>query len=236
MEAVRAIGISKTFGTGDTEVRALVDVNLVLETGTVAALLGPSGSGKSTLIKALGLVTLPDSGRVLFQGRPVVVDGVAVADVTELRRRYLGFVFQKANLVSFLTARENVQIACEIGETAGPKRRALELLDYLGVAHRADAYPETLSGGEQQRIAIARALANRPSLILADEPTAALDKVRGRTVMELFARVAHEQGAAVLVVTHDHRALDLFDVTYEMEDGRIRPRHASEDTFSPLPP
>jgi len=223
VEAVRAIGICKTFGKDDTEVRALVDVSLVLETGTVAALLGPSGSGKSTLIKALGLVSLPESGRVLFQDRPVVVDGVAVADVTELRRRYLGFVFQKANLVSFLTARENVQIACEIGETPAPRRRALELLDYLGVGHRADAYPETLSGGEQQRVAIARALANRPSLILADEPTAALDKARGRTVMELFARVAHEQGAAVLVVTHDHRALDLFDVTYEMEDGRIGP-------------
>ncbi len=221
MEAVRAVGISKMFGTGDTEVRALVDVDLVLETGTVAALLGPSGSGKSTLIKALGLVALPDSGQVLFKGQPVVVDGVAVADVAELRRRYLGFVFQKANLVSFLTARENVQIACEIGGTEAPRSRAMELLDYLGVGHRTDAYPETLSGGEQQRVAIARALANRPSLILADEPTAALDSVRGRAVMELFARVAHEQGAAVLVVTHDHRALDLFDLTYEMEDGRI---------------
>jgi putative ABC transport system ATP-binding protein len=132
-------------------------------------------------------------------------------------------VFQKANLVSFLNARENVQIACEIGGTVAPRHRALELLDYLGVGHRADAFPETLSGGEQQRVAIARALANRPSLILADEPTAALDKARGRNVMELFARVAHEQGAAVLVVTHDHRALDLFDVTYEMEDGRIGP-------------
>jgi putative ABC transport system ATP-binding protein len=221
VEAVRAIGISKTFGTGDTELRALSDVSFALETGTVAALLGPSGSGKSTLIKALGLVSLPDTGRVLFQDKPVVVDGVAVTDASALRRRYLGFVFQKANLVSFLTARENVQIACEIGETESPRRRALELLDYLGVAHRADAYPETLSGGEQQRVAIARALANRPSLILADEPTAALDRERGRAVMELFARVAHEQGAAVLVVTHDHRALDLFDLTYEMEDGRL---------------
>ncbi len=221
MDAVRAIGIGKTYGVGDAEVHALVDVHLALARGTVAALLGPSGAGKSTLIKALGLVTLPDTGRVLFDGRPVVIDGVAVADVAALRRRHLGFVFQKANLISFLTARENIQIACEVGETAAPRRRALELLDYLGVGHRADAYPETLSGGEQQRIAIARALANRPSLILADEPTAALDKARGRAVIELFARVAHEQGAAVLVVTHDHRALDLFDVTYEMEDGRI---------------
>ena len=223
MEAVQAIHVSKTFGAGDAAVRALDDVNLTLDTGTLAALLGPSGSGKSTLVKALGLVSLPDSGQVVFQGRPVVVDGVAVTDVAELRRRHLGFVFQKANLVSFLTARENVQIACELGGTEAPRRRALELLEYLGVSHRADAFPETLSGGEQQRVAIARALANRPSLILADEPTAALDKARGRSVMELFAKVAHEQGAAVLVVTHDHRALDLFDVTYEMEDGRIGP-------------
>jgi putative ABC transport system ATP-binding protein len=221
MEAVRAVHLTKTFGTGDAEVRALDDVSLTLDTGTLAALLGPSGSGKSTLVKALGLVSVPDAGHVVFQGRAVVVDGAAVTNVAELRRRHLGFVFQKANLVSFLTARENVQIACELGGTPAPRQRALELLEYLGVAHRGDAYPETLSGGEQQRVAIARALANRPSLILADEPTAALDKARGRTVMELFARVAHEQGAAVLVVTHDQRALDLFDVTYEMEDGRI---------------
>ncbi len=224
MEAVRALNIGKTFGRGDTEVRALVDVSFSLEAGQLAALLGPSGAGKSTLIKALGLVSLPDTGSVLFQGRPVVVEGVAVADVSELRRRHLGFVFQKANLVSFLTARENVEVACEIGEIERPRARAAELLRYLEVEHRADAYPETLSGGEQQRVAIARALANRPSLILADEPTAALDKARGRAVMELFRRVAHEQGAAVLVVTHDHRALDLFDVTHEMEDGRILDR------------
>jgi putative ABC transport system ATP-binding protein len=221
VEAVSAVGVSKTFGHGDTEVRALSNVDLALQQGSIAALLGPSGSGKSTLIKALGLVSLPDSGRVLFQGRPVVVDGRAVADVAELRRRHLGFVFQKANLVSFLSAAENVQIAAEIGGTPSPRRRAMELLTYLDVAHRADAYAETLSGGEQQRVAIARALANHPSLILADEPTAALDKQRGRAVMELLRRVAHEQGAAVLVVTHDHRALDLFDVTYEMEDGRL---------------
>jgi putative ABC transport system ATP-binding protein len=103
----------------------------------------------------------------------------------------------------------------------------MELLDYLGVRERAGAYPETLSGGEQQRVAIARALANRPALILADEPTAALDSLRGRAVMELFRRVAHDQGAAVLVVTHDHRSLEVFDVIHEMEDGRVRPHAAA---------
>lgn len=223
MDAVAAIGISKSFGRGEAEVQALSQVSLSLKRGTISALLGPSGAGKSTLVKALGLVTLPDTGEIFFDGKKVVSEGRALADVAELRRRFLGFVFQKANLVSFLTARENIEVACEIGGTPEPRQRALELLDYLEVGHRALAYPETLSGGEQQRVAIARALANHPSLILADEPTAALDKHRGRAVMELFRRVAHEQGAAVLVVTHDHRALDVFDISYEMEDGRILP-------------
>jgi putative ABC transport system ATP-binding protein len=160
---------------------------------------------------------------VFFEGKLVVKDGRPLADLAQLRRRHLGFVFQKANLTSFLTARENVEIACEFGGKTEGRKRAHNLLDYLEVAHREEAYPEELSGGEQQRVAIARALANEPALILADEPTAALDSKRSRSVMELFRKVAHERGAAVLVVTHDHRALDVFDVLYEMEDGRIRP-------------
>jgi len=222
MEALRAEHVSKSYGTGDTLVRALDDVSLSLQKGAVVALLGPSGSGKSTLIKAIGLVSLPEVGRVWMDGKLVLDAGIPIANVGALRRKYLGFVFQKANLIPFLTASQNVEIACEIGGHADPRRRALELLDYLGVGHRASALPATLSGGEQQRVAIARALANSPTLLLADEPTAALDKDRGRSVMELFARIAHEQKAAVLVMTHDHRTLDAFDVTYEMEDGRIK--------------
>jgi len=223
MAAVRAESINKTFGQGATEVRALRDVSIAVEPGRVVALLGPSGAGKSTLIKALGLVSVPETGRIFFGERLMVEGGSARADVAELRRRYLGFVFQKANLISFLTARQNVQIACEIGHTPAPRLRADQLLGYLGVAHRADAFPDELSGGEQQRVAIARALANHPTLVLADEPTAALDGARGRAVMELFRQVAHEQRAAVIVVTHDHRSLDVFDEIYEMEDGRLRP-------------
>jgi len=221
-DAVRAIALRKTYGTGAAAVVALDDVSLTLARGSVAALLGPSGSGKSTLVKALGFVTPADTGEVQFEGRPVVKDGVPLADLARLRRQHLGFVFQKANLTSFLSARENVEIACELGGKRDGRRRARELLAYLDVAHRERSYPEMLSGGEQQRVAIARALANEPSLILADEPTAALDSIRSRNVMELFRKVAHERGAAVLVVTHDHRALDVFDVLYEMEDGRIR--------------
>lgn len=226
-EAVRAVNLSKTYGAGTAQVKALDDVSLTLAHGTVAALLGPSGSGKSTLIKALGFVSPADTGEVFFEGRSVVKDGRALEDLARLRRRHLGFVFQKANLTSFLTARENVEIACEFGGKVDGRRRARELLQYLDVGGREASYPETLSGGEQQRVAIARALANEPSLILADEPTAALDSVRSRTVMELFRTVAHERGAAVLVVTHDHRALDVFDVLYEMEDGRLRPYEAA---------
>ncbi len=222
-DAVRAQNLSKTYGTGSAAVKALDDVSLTIARGSVVALLGPSGAGKSTLIKALGFVSPAESGEVFFEGRSVVKDGVALEDLSKLRRRHLGFVFQKANLTSFLNAVENVEIACEFGGKKDGRRRARELLAWLDVGNRENSYPEMLSGGEQQRVAIARALANEPSLILADEPTAALDSVRSRTVMELFRNVAHERGAAVLVVTHDHRALDVFDALYEMEDGRIRP-------------
>jgi putative ABC transport system ATP-binding protein len=221
MEALRAVGLDKHYGEGDTDVWALRGVDLTLRAGEMVALLGPSGSGKSTLIKVLGLVTRADRGDLWMSGARVLVDGEPVADVGELRRAHVGFVFQKANLIPFLDARRNVEIACEIGERYPPRPRADELLEYLGVAHRARAYPRTLSGGEQQRVAIARALANAPALILADEPTAALDRERGRSVMELLRRVAHEQGTAVMVVTHDHRALDVFDAIHEMEDGRL---------------
>ena len=221
MDAIRAEHVSKRYGEGDTLVRALTDVSMTLSRGTVVALLGPSGAGKSTLVKALGLVTVPDEGRIWMDGRLVVRDGEAIESLTSLRRRFLGFVFQKANLIPFLTARQNVEIACEIGGEPDPRGRAAELLAYLDMTPRASSLPDILSGGEQQRVAIARALANRPTLILADEPTAALDKARGRAVMEMFRRVAHEQGAAVLVVTHDQRTLDVFDAIHEMEDGRL---------------
>jgi putative ABC transport system ATP-binding protein len=221
-EAVVAVGLTKIYGSGSAAVTALDDVSLTISSGAVVALLGPSGSGKSTLIKALGLISPAERGEVLFQGRSVVKNGVALTDLAKLRRDHLGFVFQKANLVSFLTARENVEVACDLGGRPDGRKRARELLDYLEVGHRERAFPEQLSGGEQQRVAIARALANEPSLILADEPTAALDSVRSRAVMDLFRKVAHERGAAVLVVTHDHRALDVFDLLYAMEDGKLR--------------
>lgn len=222
--AVEVIGLTKIYGSGNTEVVAMKDVSLRVEHGEVIALLGPSGAGKSTLLTAIGLINPPTSGRIHIGGEWVMDADQARVDLRAFRRRHLGFVFQKANLIPFLNAVENVQVALEISATPPrtARKRALELLDYLGVADRANNLPAALSGGQQQRVAVARALANQPSLILADEPTAALDSHRGRQVMELFRKVAHERASAVIVVTHDQRSLDVFDRTYEMEDGRLK--------------
>ena len=221
---VEARNLRKVYGHDNTEVVALKGASFSVAGGEVVALLGPSGAGKSTLLSILGLVTAPTSGSVVISGTPVVDGARELGDMRAIRRQHIGFVFQKANLIPFLSAVENVQVAMEINDLPSreARRRSLALLDYLGVADRANHRPVELSGGQQQRIAVARALANKPGLILADEPTAALDGERGRQVMELFARVAHEQGAAVIVVTHDHRALDVFDRHLEMEDGELK--------------
>jgi putative ABC transport system ATP-binding protein len=221
---LQAEGLTKTYGSGHTEVIAVCDAALAVARGEIVALIGPSGAGKSTLLTLIGLILSPNAGRIVIGGTTVFDDHRMRVNVRRFRRQHFGFVFQKTNLIPFLTAVENVRLAMEIDDhpSRASKRRAMELLEYLGVDDRAGHLPSTLSGGEQQRVAVARALANRPSLILADEPTAALDSVRGRQVMELFAKVAHEQNAGVVVVTHDHRALDIFDRTLEMEDGRVR--------------
>lgn len=222
--AIEAFNLTKVYGSGNTEVVAMKDVSLTVARGEVVSLLGPSGAGKSTLLTAIGLINPPTSGRIVIGGQPVMDAERALVDLRTFRRQQLGFVFQKANLIPFLNAVENVQIAMEINDVSPrvARKRAMELLDYLGVADRANNLPDALSGGQQQRVAVARALANQPSLVLADEPTAALDSHRGRQVMELFRKVAHERGAAVLVVTHDQRALDVFDRHLEMEDGLLK--------------
>lgn len=217
--------LTKVYGRGNTEVVAMREVSFQVRPGEVVALLGPSGAGKSTLLTAVGLINPPTSGRIAIGGCPVMDGPRALVDIRAFRRKHLGFVFQKANLIPFLNALENVQVAMEINDAPARKarKRAMELLEYLGVADRWRNLPSMLSGGQQQRVAVARALANDPSLILADEPTAALDSHRGRQVMELFRMVAHEQKAGVIVVTHDQRALDVFDRILEMEDGVLRP-------------
>jgi putative ABC transport system ATP-binding protein len=222
--AIEAFNLTKVYGSGNTEVVAMRDVSLTVARGEVVSLLGPSGAGKSTLLSAIGLINPPTTGRIVIGGQPVMDADRALVDLRAFRRQQLGFVFQKANLIPFLNAAENIQVAMEINDLPRreARKRAMELLDYLGIADRANNLPDALSGGQQQRVAVARALANQPSLLLADEPTAALDSHRGRQVMELFRKVAHEQGTAVLVVTHDHRALDVFDRHLEMEDGLLK--------------
>ena len=228
--ALEATHLTKIYGSGHTEVVAVRDATLAVARGEIVALLGPSGAGKSTLLTLIGLILSPNAGRIVIGGTVVFADHRTQVNVRRFRREHLGFVFQKANLIPFLTAVENVRLAMEINNSpaGAAKRRAMELLNYLGVGERAEHLPAKLSGGEQQRVAVARALANRPNLILADEPTAALDGARGRQVMELFRKVAHEQHAGVIVVTHDHRALDVFDRTIEMEDGRLRQAHTAQ--------
>ena len=222
--AIETKSLTKIYGHGNTEVIAMQSASMRVRKGEVVALLGPSGSGKSTFLTAVGLVNPPTSGQVWIGGQLVMDGPNAQTNLRSFRRNNIGFVFQRSNLVPFLTACENVQIALEINGYSAreARKRSIELLDYLGVADREGNLPSMLSGGQQQRVAAARALANRPKIILADEPTAALDSARGRQVMELFANVAHDQGTCVIVVTHDHRSLDVFDTTYEMEDGVIR--------------
>ena len=227
--AIETRGLKKVYGSGNTEVVAMHDATLAVRRKEVIALLGPSGAGKSTFLTAVGLINPPTSGQIFIGDDPVLDGPRPLVNLRSFRRRHIGYVFQKSNLIPFLNARENVQIAMQLNGASSwhARRRALELLGELGVADRADHGTSMLSGGEQQRVAIARALANAPSVILADEPTAALDSHRGRQVMELFQRVAHEHGAGVIVVTHDHRTLDVFDTIYEMEDGVIRQQSVS---------
>jgi putative ABC transport system ATP-binding protein len=224
--AIEVSHLRKVYGSGHTEVVAIRDATLQIARGEIVGLLGPSGSGKSTLLTAMALINPPTAGHISIGGQPVMDGPRALVDARAFRRQHLGFVFQKPNLIPFLTALENVQVALEINDTAPreARERALELLTYLRIAPRANNLPDALSGGEQQRVAIARALANGPSLILADEPTASLDSTLGRQVMELFAQVAHERRAGVLVVTHDHRTLDVFDRILDVEDGMLRQR------------
>jgi putative ABC transport system ATP-binding protein len=221
--AIETRGLRKVYGEGNTEVIAMQDASVSVRQGEVVALLGPSGSGKSTFLTAIGLINPPTSGQIWIGGELVMDGPEAQTDVRAFRRKHIGFVFQKSNLIDFLNARENVQIAMELNglshRAAG--KRALELLESLGVGDRANHEVSMLSGGQQQRVAVARALANHPSVLLADEPTAALDSFRGRQVMELFRDVARQHGAGVIVVTHDHRTLNVFDTIYEMEDGVI---------------
>ncbi|WP_343067090.1 ABC transporter ATP-binding protein [Hydrogenophaga aromaticivorans] len=215
--------VSQTFGEGELAVHALKPTSLSVEPGELVALLGPSGSGKSTLLLAISLIQPPTTGRIVIDGQTLYDNGPTGVDERAFRLRKIGFIFQQHNLIPFLTAQENVALMLQLNGASRREagRRAKDLLDYLEMGHRADSLPARLSGGEQQRVAIGRALANEPALILADEPTAALDTERGTKVMGLLRKIAQERGSAVITVTHDHRMIEGFDTVYHMDDGRM---------------
>lgn len=220
---VRVERLSKHFGQGTARVDALVDINMEVYPGQIVGLMGPSGSGKTTLLHCIACILEPSGGRITLDGEPVYDDHWLKADLRRLRLDKIGFIFQYPNLLPFLDGSDNVAVVLHLAgfSAAEARRRSSELLEYLEVGHRKHAMPRQLSGGEAQRVAIARALANRPRIILADEPTAPLDSSRARIVMDLLRRIAFEQQAAVIVVTHDEMILDRFDHIFRLRDGRL---------------
>jgi putative ABC transport system ATP-binding protein len=225
MAVLNIEGLSKIFGSGRLEVRALEDINLSVFPGDLVALLGPSGSGKTTMLLCTSLILEPTQGKIDFDGQTIFQKNgwSGGVDIRRIRREKMGFIFQSHNLIPFLTAQQNVLFPLNLvgakGEAA--HQRVMELLDYMEIADRAHYLPALLSGGEQQRVAIARALANNPKLILADEPTASLDTVRGKKVMEMLKKIAKVNRSAVIVVTHDVRMVEGFDHVYNLKDGRL---------------
>ena len=220
---VQVESVSKHFGEGQTRVDALRDVTLNVFPGQVVALLGPSGSGKTTLLNVIGCILEPSGGRIALDGEVVYDNRWLRADLRRLRLEKIGFIFQTHNLLPFLDNTENVAVVLDLAgfDAAAARKRAVELLDYLEVGHRKHAMPAQLSGGEAQRVAIARALANRPRIILADEPTAALDSHRAGIVMDLLRKVAEDQDAAIIAVTHDDKIFDRFDHIFMLRDGAL---------------
>ena len=220
---VEVKGLSKHFGEGEARVDALRDVTMTVGSGEVVGLLGPSGSGKSTLLNAIGAIIEPNQGWIRLDGEVIYDNRWLRRDLRRLRLEKIGFIFQTHNLLPFLDATDNVAVVLYLAGV--PREEAIErsgqLLDYLQVGHRRHAMPSQLSGGEAQRVAIARALANRPRIILADEPTAALDSTRAGVVMDLLRKLAVEHEAAIIAVTHDDKIFSRFDRIYMLRDGML---------------
>ena len=218
---MEAAGVVKDLGIGVAQTRALKGVNLVLKGGELTLLMGPSGSGKTTLLSILGCMLTPTEGTVRVRGDSI--GGKGPEDLAKLRREHIGFVFQSYHLFPTLSAADNVRLALDVrGETGqGAKTKARDALARVGLSHKAASYPSQLSGGEQQRVAIARAVVGNPSVILADEPTAALDSENGKAIMGILAQIAKDPGRGVLVVTHDPRLVPFADRIVHIEDGNI---------------
>jgi putative ABC transport system ATP-binding protein len=222
-EAVVTIeNLNHFFGQGELKKQILFDINLQLQAGEVVILRGPSGSGKTTLLTLMGGLRSPQSGSLKVLGKELV--GAKKNELVETRRN-IGYIFQAHNLLESLTASQNVQMSLELHEGLSSqeiKEKTIAILKEVGLGDHVDYYPHNLSGGQKQRVAIARALVSHPKMVLADEPTAALDSKSGRAVVELMQQLAKEQGCTILIVTHDNRILDVADRIIELEDGRIK--------------
>jgi putative ABC transport system ATP-binding protein len=218
---LEATSVVKELGFGPVKVRALKGVNLKLNAGELTLLMGPSGSGKTTLLSILGCIMTPSSGKLTVAGDST--EGLNAEELADLRRRHIGFVFQSYNLFPTLTAEENVRIALDVRGLKGSeaKIKSQRALQQVGLGHKLKSYPKNMSGGEQQRVAVARAIVASPSVILADEPTAALDSENGLAVMQLLSEIAKDKSRAVLAVTHDPRTIPFANRILRIEDGNI---------------
>jgi putative ABC transport system ATP-binding protein len=221
-KGIRIEGLRKRYGKGDTAVDALKKVDMQVAAGEVVGLIGPSGSGKSTLLKCLGAVIEPTGGRMILGDELIYNDAWKIRDLRTLRRDKIGFIFQAPYLIPFLDVTDNVALLPMLAgrSNADSRQSARELLEALDVAHRARAMPSQLSGGEQQRVSIARALVNRPPVILADEPTAPLDSARALAVIRILNKMAQQYQTAIIVVTHDEKIIPTFKRIYHIRDGR----------------
>jgi putative ABC transport system ATP-binding protein len=226
MSIIETLGLTKTFGTNGVAVHALRGIDLTIARGEFVALIGPSGSGKSTLMAILGCLDSPTSGTYAFDGERV--EGLSGSELARIRNEKIGFVFQQYNLLPKASVVRNVELPMLYAGVARKerRRRALELLELVGIPEKAKVLPAALSGGQRQRVAIARALANRPAMLLADEPTGALDSKTGHEVLELFVDL-HRQGNTVLIVTHDLSIAALAERRVELHDGLIKPEEAA---------
>ena len=221
-------GLRKTYGSGEVQVHALRDVDLEIRRGEFIVLLGPSGSGKSTLLNILGGLDVPTSGEVRFADH--VLTGASEAELTAYRREHVGFVFQFYNLIPSLTVRENLALVTDIAEHPMAIDEAIEL---VGLTPRRDHFPAQLSGGEQQRVAIARTIVKRPDVLLCDEPTGALDYQTGKLVLEVIARINKELGTTAVVITHNAAIAGMADRVIHLGDGRIQKVEVNTHKISP---
>ena len=218
---IRCEGLSRSYGSGENEVHALIDAELEVRSGELLVLRGPSGSGKTTLLNLLGGLDRPTDGWVEIDGSRL--DGLDDDAMVALRRGTVAYVFQSFGLLPILSAAENVEVPLRLVR-AEPRERAeriRRMLEVVGLGDRADHRPHELSGGEQQRVAIARALANRPQLLLADEPTGQLDSHTGRSIMALLQELVRSEGLTAIVATHDRTLIDLADQVIELQDGQV---------------